>query len=116
MWLRETDRSLVANLEKPLLGDSAPDARIQGIDPCNVHEASLAGRSRLSTTFIARASDTPAPSTACGRHAVPVSGAWEDLVLVRGWTAAVRRMPRHHAAASAHEHSGARHVERFTAA
>ena len=53
VWLRETDRSLVADLEKPLLGDSAADALIQRIERCNGHDASI-NRSDQDTPIILR--------------------------------------------------------------
>ena len=48
VWLRETDCSRVADLEKPLLGDSAPDALIQRIKRFNGHDASTTGPTKTS--------------------------------------------------------------------
>jgi hypothetical protein len=41
VWLRETVRSLVAELEKSPFGDSAPNTLIQRIERCDGQDASV---------------------------------------------------------------------------
>ena len=77
VWLRETDRSLVAELENPFLGDGAPDALIQGAKRCHGHGASINRSDQDIPTMLPQAgaiANALNPTTPASVRATPILG------------------------------------------